>query len=213
MPADSRRRKRPNPITRRTRATIWTAIALATVYAIVLVTSTVWESKAPPWTAEALEHRAGLLALVAATFGILSIIVSAQTMPKALVATMLTGGLTGYAAVINAFHPMSKEVAIAILIATLPVLTLWTSIWRMPRRWEWAGWPAIGSIALLALVSATVKSPLASLIVDVLGEDAADGILWLGTGIGVVVLALAAFAFVVKAIGMALASGTRRGHR
>ena len=213
MPANSRRRNQPNQIAQRTRTTIWTAIALATVYAIILVSSTVWEGKAPPWAAVALEHRAGLLALVAATFGLLSIIVPTQAMPKAFLTTVVTGGLTGYAAVINAFNPMSMEVAVAILLAMLPILALWTTTWRMPRRWEWAGWPAIGSIATLAIVVATVNSPLAVLIIVVLGEDTAIGILGLATGIGVVVLALAVFAFVVKAIGMALASPNRGGRR
>ena len=213
MPAKSRRRNQPNQVAKRTRVTIWTSIGLATTYAIVLVTSTVWESKAPPWVLEALDHRAGLLALVAATFGLLSIIVSAQTMPKTFLITVVAGGLTGYAAVINAFDPMSKEVAVAILIATLPVLALWTSTWRMPRKWEWAGWSAIGSIATLAIVVATVNTPLAVLIIALFGEDVAVGILGLATGIGVVVLAISGFAFVVKATGMALASRTRRGYR
>ncbi len=209
MPAKSRRRNHPNQIPKRTRATIRTAIALATVYAIVLVTSTVWESKAPPLATVALEHRAGLLALVAATFGILSIIIPTQTMPKAFLITVVTGGLTGYAAVINAFDPLSKEVAVAILVATLPILALWTSTWRMPMGWEWAGWSAMSSIAILAIVVATVNTPLAVLIVAVFGEDTAVGILGLAAGIGVMMLALSSFAFVVKAIAMALASRNR----
>ena len=213
MPANSRRRNQPNQIPKRTKVTIWTAIALTTVYAIVLVTSTVWEGKGPPWAAVALEHRASLLALIAATFGLLSIIVPAQTMPKAFLTTVVAGGLAGYGAVINAFDPMSMEVAVAILVAMLPILALWTFTWRMPRQWEWAGWPAIGSIATLAIVVATVNSPLAVLMAVVLGEDVTVGILWLATGIGAVVLFVTVFAFVAKAIGMALASrnsGRRR---
>ena len=108
MPANSRRRNLPNPIAKRIRATTWTAIALATVYAVVLVTSTVWEGKAPPWVAVALEHRAGLLALVAATFGLLAIIVPTQTMPKAFLTTVVAGGLTGaIAGLVAANIPMA----------------------------------------------------------------------------------------------------------
>lgn len=207
MPSKNRRNNRqPRQITKRTRATIWVAIVFDIANAIVLVTATVWEDKTAPWAAPVLEQRAGLLALVAATIGLLSIIVSTIPMPRAFLTTIISGGLTGYAAVISAFDPLSWELAAAILIASAPIFMLWSSVWRMPRRWEWAGWSFIGSAAMLVIVVATVNTPLAVLVVFAFGEDTALAILWLATGVGLFTLVLSTCAFVVKAIAMGLAA-------
>ena len=214
MPANGPSRNQLNQVTKRTKATIWTAIAFAIAYAIILATSTAWEGTVPQWAAGALEHRAGLLALLAATFGLLSIVIPNRAMPKAFQTTVVTGGLTGYAAVINAFDPLSKEVAIVMALTTFPILAVWTSVWRMPRRWEWAGWSVVRSAATLAVVTATVNTPLAVLIVTLFGKDTAVAMLALATVISTVVLIVALFALVVKAKGIAQASENNRGrHR
>ena len=209
MPTSNRSKNQPNQVATRTRVTIWAAIVFSAAYAIALATSPAWESTAPQWVMLP-DHRAGLLALLAATFVLLSIVVPSQAMPKAFLITKLVGSLTGYAAVINAFDPISIEVGIAIVLAVLPIFVLWTSTWRMPKGWEWAGWFAIGSTAILAIVTITINTPLAALLVAILGEGTTFAILASATVISAPVLFATIIAFAVKAVGMARAPFTAK---
>ena len=143
-------------------------------------------------------------------------------MPKAYLATVIAGGLTVYAAVLNSFNPTTLGVAGGILLATFPVFLLLTTTWRMPRRWEWAGWPAIASIVTLVAVVSTINTPLAVLIVAILGEEIAFAALASAVIIAVFVLFVSCSTFAVKGVGRAQkifterflhnqASGRRRG--
>ncbi len=201
---------------------MWTAIVIAVVYAMALATPTVWGSLAPQWLQVMLEQRDRFLTLGAAIFGILSIVEPSHVMPKAYLATVIAGGLTAYAAVLNSFNPITLGVAGGILLATFPVFLLLTTTWRMPRRWEWAGWPAIASIVTLVAVVATINTPLAVLIVAILGEEIAFAALASAVIIAVFVLFVSCSTFAVKGVGRAQkifterflhnqASGRRRG--
>ena len=124
-------------------------------------------------------------------------------MPKAYLATVIAGGLTVYAAVLNSFNPTTLGVAGGILLATFPVFLLLTTTWRMPRRWEWAGWPAIASIVTLVAVVSTINTPLAVLIVAILGEEIAFAALASAVIIALFVLFVSCSTFAVKGVGRA----------
>ena len=162
------RKRQLQQVTKRIKGMMWTAIVIAVVYAMALATSTVWGSLAPQWLQVMLEQRDRFLTLGAAIFGLLAIVEPSHAMPKAYLATVIAGGLTVYAAVLNSFNPTTLGVAGGILLATFPVFLLLTTTWRMPRRWEWAGWPAIASIVTLVAVVSTINTPLAVLIVAIL---------------------------------------------
>ena len=210
MPAGGRTRTRADQsVNRRTRAAIWVALMIATCCSATFATSTVWESVMPQWMQEVLDQRARFLTLCAAIFGILAIVVPGQIMPRAYLITVIAGGLTGYAAVINSFDPMTLGIGVGILIVTVPVFILSISAWRWPRRWEWAGWPAIASLVIMVAVIAAANTPLGAFMIATFGNDIAFGIWAGGLFVGLLVFFVSLSAFVVKAVGMALSGATR----
>ena len=163
----------------------------------------------PEWLQLVLDQRSRFLTLGAAVFGILAIIEPSQVMRRAYLITVVAGGLTGYAAVINSFDPITLAVGTGILLVTLPVFILSISTWRMPRRWEWAGWSATTAVVCIVAVVAAVNTPMGALMIAVFGYDVAYGILVGGVLVGALVLFVSLSAFVVKSVGLSLASVTR----
>ena len=193
--------------------TAWLAIIFAVLCSFGLSTSTVWEKNTPQLMEAVLNQRAELLTLLTAVFGVLAIMIRQRSLPRESFVIVISGGLTGYAAVVNSFNVTGVAIALAILLATLPIWIFCTAALRLPRGWEWAWWSIIGAIILLALVIMTSNTSLGILIYILLLGDEAYGIMILFIGIGALILFIAFAAIVVKAVGMAQKNHTAQFFR
>ena len=155
-----------------------------------------------------ISQKAKLLALTAATFAIMVILIPGQHMPKEHLTVVIAGGLTGFAAVINTFDVRDPVIFAGIILSVVPIFIYFTSTWRLPRNWEWATWSALASIIVIGAILAMVNTSIGLLVVSLLGEDQTIAIMALAIGISVLILFIALSALVVKAVGMASAHGT-----
>lgn len=194
-----------NELSKRAKWTFRLAVCVAIFCGVLLTTSTVWESKVTEGLIAALGERDKLLSLLAATCGLMAIYMPLQAVPKAYIANAVTGGLSAFGAVVNAFEPQSLWTVLIIVAVASPIFMSVTITWRFPKSfWEGVTWTAIASIAVLGMILMIINTPMGILIQHKIGENATYSLLAIAIGVAGTTALLAWAALCVKASGQML---------
>ena len=168
----------------------YVSFALIVFEALTLVTSTVWQPRAPSWAHEILDKRGELLAVAAAITMLLALILTFRPTGLAKYAA-IGSGLLSFAAAANSIEIKTVHTALALFGIVLPIYVLSFPSLKWPEGWY--GWLQYLSVmyffSLLTLMVMISIKPVRDQVVSA-GVDELSDLVILSVSGGILVTML-----------------------